>query len=425
MTTSVEAAARVPPREQSRRFRMGLVRFVAGLVAVAAIAHGHPGGLTAAARADESQVAQRPARSRRATETVELRGVWVSDVDSQVMHSRANMATLAERIAALNMNALYPVVWSQGETFYPSDVMATYAGRAMAARYGLAAADRDPMSEWVALGEQHGLDIVPWFEWGLKVPADSPLAAKHPEWLSCDDSGQRTFDQDGTATSYLSFVHPDVQRFYEELMVEFVTRYDVPAIQFDDHFSLKSSFGYDDFTLSCYQQETGRTTRPAPADADWVRWRAMKLTQFVSRISKAIKAARPGIELSVSPNPYPWSYRNYVQDWPAWVEAGLVDEVVVQVYRNDLKRFEGELQSPVLAKLEGRARLAIGVMAGQKPAPVPVGMVRDQTAMAHEHGFGVVYFFQESLLRFTAPGETVESRFEALRLLAPGVSTRR
>jgi uncharacterized lipoprotein YddW (UPF0748 family) len=404
---------------------MGLVRFVAGLVAVAAIAHGHPGGLTAAARADESQVAQRPARSRRATETVELRGVWVSDVDSQVMHSRANMATLAERIAALNMNALYPVVWSQGETFYPSDVMATYAGRAMAARYGLAAADRDPMSEWVALGDQHGLDIVPWFEWGLKVPADSPLAAKHPEWLSCDDSGQRTFDQDGTATSYLSFVHPDVQRFYEELMVEFVTRYDVPAIQFDDHFSLKSSFGYDDFTLSCYQQETGRTTRPAPADADWVRWRAMKLTQFVSRISKAIKAARPGIELSVSPNPYPWSYRNYVQDWPAWVEAGLVDEVVVQVYRNDLKRFEGELQSPVLAKLEGRARLAIGVMAGQKPAPVPVGMVRDQTAMAHEHGFGVVYFFQESLLRFTAPGETVESRFEALRLLAPGVSTRR
>ena len=117
MTTSVEAAGQVPPREQSGRFRVGLVRFCACLVAVAAIAHGHPGGLTAAARADEGQVAQRPARSRRATETVELRGVWVSDVDSQVMHSRANMASLAERIAALNMNALYPVVWSQGETF--------------------------------------------------------------------------------------------------------------------------------------------------------------------------------------------------------------------------------------------------------------------------------------------------------------------
>ena len=38
MTTSVEAAARVLPREQSRRFRLELVRFVAGMVAVAAIA---------------------------------------------------------------------------------------------------------------------------------------------------------------------------------------------------------------------------------------------------------------------------------------------------------------------------------------------------------------------------------------------------
>ena len=211
-------------------------------------------------------------------------------------------------------------------------------------------------------------------------------------------------------------MHPNVQRFYEELMVEFVTRYDVPAIQFDDHFSLKSSFGYDDFTLSCYQQETGRTTRPAPADADWVRWRAMKLTQFVSRISKAIKAARPGIELSVSPNPYPWSYKNYVQDWPLWVEDGIVDEVVVQVYRDALRGFEGELRSPTLAKLKGKARLAIGVMAGQKPKPVPIEMVCAQTAMVRDFGYsGVVFFFQESLLRFTAPGETADSRFDGLR----------
>ena len=63
---------------------------------------------------------------RRATDTTELRGVWVSDVDSEVMHSRDTMAALAEQVASLNLNALYPVVWSQGETFYPSDVMVRY-----------------------------------------------------------------------------------------------------------------------------------------------------------------------------------------------------------------------------------------------------------------------------------------------------------
>ncbi|MBU6221302.1 MAG: family 10 glycosylhydrolase [Planctomycetes bacterium] len=353
---------------------------------------------------------------RRATAIGELRGVWVSDVDSQVMQSRDNMAALAVQLANLHLNALYPVVWSQGETFYPSDVMVRHGAPKISGRYGLGTDDRDPVADWVALGDAYEMDVVPWFEWGLKVPADSPLARKHADWLSRDDSGRSTFDQDGMTTAYLNFVHPAVQQFYEELVVEFVTRYDVPAIQFDDHFSLKNTFGYDDFTLGCYKEETGKHARPAPADADWLAWRAAKLTQFVSRISKAIKTARPGIELSVSPNPYPWSYKNYVQDWPAWVEKGLVDEVVVQVYRDGMPRFEGELRSPVLARLKGKARLAIGVMAGQKPQPVPIEMVAGQTAKVREFGFsGVVYFFQESLVRFTAPGETVDSRIEGIR----------
>jgi uncharacterized lipoprotein YddW (UPF0748 family) len=78
-------------------------------------------GVAAAAPADDGPVARPPARERRATDTTELRGVWVSDVDSEVMHSRDTMAALAEQVASLNLNALYPVVWSQGETFYPSD----------------------------------------------------------------------------------------------------------------------------------------------------------------------------------------------------------------------------------------------------------------------------------------------------------------
>lgn len=375
-------------------------------------------GVAAAARAADPPAAP----GRRATADTELRGVWVSDVDSQVMHSRENMAALAEQAADLHLNAVYPVVWSQGETFYPSDVMVKHGAPRISRRYGLDDIDRDPVADWLALGERHGLDIVPWFEWGLKVPADSPLAQRHPEWLSRDDAGRTTFDQDGTATAYLNFVHPDVQQFYEALAVEFVTRYAVPTIQFDDHLSLKNTFGYDDFTMARYREETDRTDRPASTDADWLAWRAAKLTQFVARISKAIKAARPGVELSVAPNPYPWSYRNYVQDWPAWVEHGIVDEVIVQVYRDNLRAFEGELRSPALATLEGKARLGIGVMAGQKPWPVPIGMVRDQTALARHHGFGVVYFFQESLLRFTAPGETVDMRLDGIRKMLPAAT---
>lgn len=377
-------------------------------------------GFKASAPVDDGQGAQKKIRKRRVTSGTEMRGVWVSNVDSTVMDSYGNMESLAARISQLNMNALYPVVWNKGETFYPSQVMERYGAQKISGRYGLGNGKRDPMADWITLGNQYDLDIVPWFEWGVKVPADSPLAAKHPEWLSRDTSGKNTFDQDGTSTSYLNFIHPDVQQFYEELLVEFVTQYEVPAVQFDDHLSLKNIFGYDDFTLNLYKKETGKTARPAPEAADWLAWRANKLTQFVSRLSRAVKAARPGVKFSISPNPYPWSYQNYVQDWPAWVEGGFVDEVVIQVYRDNMNRFQGELSSPVLDKLKGKASLVIGVLAGLKPEPMPIDMVRAQTAMVRDFGYnGVVYFFQESLLQFTASGETIDSRLNVIKQMFP------
>lgn len=377
-------------------------------------------GLSAQGPNEGGSAAKKRERRRRPYSSTEMRGVWVSNVDSNVMDSFGNMESLAARISNLNMNALYPVVWNKGETFYPSEVMVRYGAPKISTRYGLPSLKRDPVNDWLNLGNQYDLDIIPWFEWGVKIPADAPLAVRNPQWLSKDFSGKTTFDQDGTPTAYLNFFNPAVQRFFEELMVEFVTQYEVPAIQFDDHMSLKNTFGYDDYTLGLYRQETGRGGKPQPTAPEWLRWRAQKLTQFIGRISRAIKKARPDVQFSVSPNPYPWSYDNYVQDWPQWVEDGLVDEVVVQIYRDNMSRFQNELNSSALSRVKNRANLMIGVIAGLKPEPAPIEMVRDQTLMVRDFGFkGVVYFFQESLLQFTAKGETVEKRLNVIKQLFP------
>jgi uncharacterized lipoprotein YddW (UPF0748 family) len=377
-------------------------------------------GFKSEAPLDEGSGAQSRTRKRRVTSGVELRGVWVTNVDSNVMDSFGNMESLAARVSQLNMNALYPVVWNRGETFYPSDVMVRYGAPKISVRYNLPQQGRDPMADWLTLGNQYDLDIIPWFEWGVKVPANSPLAAKHPEWLSKDETGKSSFDQDGVPTSYLNFVNPEVQKFFEELVVEFVRKYEVPLIQFDDHLSLKNNFGYDEWTLDLYKKETGRAQRPAPSAPEWLRWRAEKLTGFVQRLSRAIKEARPGVRFSISPNPYPWSYDNYVQDWPSWVESGAVDEVVVQVYRDNMNNFQNELKKPELTRLKGKANIAIGVLSGLRPKPMPIDMVRQQTTMARDLGYnGVVYFFQESLLKFTAGGETIDSRIQVIKQMFP------
>lgn len=123
-------------------------------------------GLSAQGPMDDGSGAKKKERRRRPYSSTEMRGVWVSNVDSNVMDSFGNMESLAARISNLNMNALYPVVWNKGETFYPSNVMVRYGAPKISTRYGLPSLKRDPMTDWLNLGNQYDLDIIPWFEWG-------------------------------------------------------------------------------------------------------------------------------------------------------------------------------------------------------------------------------------------------------------------
>jgi hypothetical protein len=52
----------------------------------------------------------------------ERRGVWLTNVDSEVLFSRQNLAEAVELLADHGLNTLYPTVWNRGFTLYPSSV---------------------------------------------------------------------------------------------------------------------------------------------------------------------------------------------------------------------------------------------------------------------------------------------------------------
>ena len=52
----------------------------------------------------------------------EIRGVWITNVDSDVLFTRDRLATAIKDLRALNFNTIYPVVWNWGYTTYPSKV---------------------------------------------------------------------------------------------------------------------------------------------------------------------------------------------------------------------------------------------------------------------------------------------------------------
>lgn len=61
----------------------------------------------------------------------ELRGVWLTNIDSDVLFERDRLKTSLQKLDKLNFNTVYPAVWNWGYTLYPSKVAAKVIGRAI------------------------------------------------------------------------------------------------------------------------------------------------------------------------------------------------------------------------------------------------------------------------------------------------------
>nr|WP_242046665.1 glycoside hydrolase family 10 protein [Cylindrospermum sp. FACHB-282] len=329
--------------------------------------------------------------------TSELRGVWLTNIDSDVLFERDRLKKSLEGLAELNFNTVYPAVWNWGYTLYPSKVAAKVIGRLVDPTPGLQR--RDMLKEIVTEGHKKGLTVIPWFEFGFMAPADSLLAKNRPQWLTSRSDGTRIVKEGTHERVWLSPFRPDVQQFIQDLIVEIVKNYDIDGIQFDDHFGLPSELGYDAYTVALYKKEhRGQGPSKNPKDPEWVSWRANKITGFMKRVFTAIKANKKNCLVSVAPNPQRFSYEYFLADWQKWERMGIIEDLVLQIYRNDLNVFISELEYPEVKAAQSHIPVSIGILSGLKNRSVPMSQIQTQVQKVRDRNFaGVSFFFYETL----------------------------
>lgn len=327
----------------------------------------------------------------------EIRGVWLTNIDSEVLFSRQNLRDGIERLHRLNFNTIYPTVWNWGYTLYPSAVAEPAIGRSLDPEPGLQG--RDMLQEAIEHARQRDMRVIPWFEFGFQAPSYSELARRNPDWLTQRADGTQTIMEGEHERVWLNPFHPEVQQFILDLVVEIVRNYDVDGIQFDDHLGLPVEFGYDPYTVALYRSEHDGADPPADySDPEWVRWRANKITEFVDRAFHAIKAVNSDAVVSVSPNPQHFAYSRYLQDWERWERAGYIEELVLQVYRSDLDVFLAELDRPEVEAARRHIPVGIAILAGLKNRPTEMPLIAEKVRSVRERGFsGMSFFFYESL----------------------------
>ncbi len=371
-----------------------------------------------------------PVYSQKTTVTTEIRGVWLTNVASGVLFVPWGINRALNQLSALNFNTVYPVVWNRGYTFYKSNVAKNITGSDTQPFLKFMHGGRDTLTTLVKLSKTKGLSIIPWFEYGFMTPHNSQLAKRYPDWLTIGQEGINSIQENLpeeidngliTKQAWLNPLHPEVQKFIQSLIVEVVKNYDVDGIQLDDHFGMPVQFGYDTFTVDLYQQEhQGKNPPSNPFNSEWMRWRADKITDFMAEIYQAVKAVKPNARISLSPNYQAFAYKYYLQDWESWIKKGLVNELILQVYRNDQSSFIAQLKQPAVEFARSQIPVVIGISTGTPRNPVQIAQIRKQVQTVRDRNFnGVSFFYWESLWGYIAPESPQQRRKVFLKMFDP------
>ncbi|MEB3351222.1 MAG: family 10 glycosylhydrolase [Cyanobacteriota bacterium] len=354
-------------------------------------------------------------------------GVWLTNSPSPLYYDSQRIDRAVQELATAGFNTLYPNVWSRGTTFHRSrwaPMEPTLASRAP----GL-----DPICRFTQAAHRRGIQVIPWFEYGLMEPADAEVVRRNPQWVlhKRDGSALTALHGADLKTSplkdlrvWLNPAHPGVRERFIGLVMEIMQRCGVDGLQLDDHFAWPVELGYDAYTRALYRSQTGREPPDDVTDRFWMRWRRQQLTGLLRELRtrlKALPGRRPPV-ISLSPGPFRFAYNHWLQDWELWAVGGLVDDLVVQNYAYSVKGFAKDLDQPALVKArEWGLPVEIGILAGFGGRTPPMSILREKVRLAAERGHGVIYFYWEGLWGMHAGAEGQALRREQFRLLHAAV----
>jgi uncharacterized lipoprotein YddW (UPF0748 family) len=326
-----------------------------------------------------------------------VRGVWVAGPQhNRFWDSRETLRAELQAFKAAGLNTVYPVVWMQGRTLYPSAVVEKLTGRRQLERLK----DRDALQELLEEAEPLGLRVIAWLEFGFAshyeaVAGSRELAHLKPAWRALDRHGQPVVKN---GFHWLNAFDPEVQGFLTDIALELVRRYPkLSGIQGDDRLpALPATGGHNPAVRAAYRAEhEGRDPPADDQDPAWLQWRADRLTDFLRQFRRTLKAERPDLVISLSPSPFPWGLQEYLQDWPTWLREGLADELLPQLYRRDLPAYQRLLAETKAAIPPGQQHKVFpGILLALGPNVVPSPELLAQwIAATREAGFaGEVYF---------------------------------
>jgi uncharacterized lipoprotein YddW (UPF0748 family) len=161
---------------------------------------------------------------------------------------------------------------------------------------------------------------------------------------------------------YASPIPPGAAAYVAGIVADLARRYEIDGVHLDYARYPNHQFDYSRFAIAAFRNDmrprlsaaqrasvdTADTddlfAYPDRFPAEWKAFRRARMTALVAGVRQALRAVKPSIPLSVAVAPDAQDAADErLQDWRAWLAAGLVDAVAPMAYTQDTARFADQI----------------------------------------------------------------------------------
>ena len=276
----------------------------------------------------------------------EFRGLWVATVANidwpskpglSTEQQRAEAVALLDRAAELNLNVIVLQVRTSCDALYQSDLepwsyyLTGEQGKAPEPFY-------DPLAFWIEQAHARGMELHAWFNPFRAMQSGAKYDAAPSHVTKARPDLVRTYGDDKTKYVWLDPARPDAREQSLAVFLDVVKRYDVDGVHIDDYF-----YPYPVGDLPFPDADEYDLYRKAGGKLSQADWRRSNINDFVERMYKEVKRAKPHVKVGISPfgiwQPgYPPSvvgfnqYDKLYADAKLWLNEGWCDYYSPQLY---------------------------------------------------------------------------------------------
>ena len=292
------------------------------------------------------------------------RALFVSLIQNPpTLSSREAMMTLIDFAKKAKIKILFIQIYRANQAWFPSKVGDTAPYEAVLKTLG-----EDPFEFLIREAHREGIEVHAWLNMlSLSANENAPLLKKYgPGILTRNLEEKKTLADYKIDSQY--FLEPGDPRVRHELVTvveEIVRAYPaLDGIQFDyiRYPDSHPRYGYTPINMERFKKSTG-LKRIKEGSRAWSDWKRAQVTELLKLLVREVRALRPNIQVSATGcMSYARALQEAFQDWPSWVNTGLVDFVTVMNYSADPEEYT-RWNAVAVSKVSDPKKLYLGAPA--------------------------------------------------------------